>query len=183
MVPATEVMVVLPQMLDPTTKSGSRVNRAHSHAVKESIRLQLKFHHTRRIPDHFNFYRQKKYKYKKRSSKTHAIKRRFGQDRADLVRTSQSKIRATQTRIIRVGGSTAGGKIVGRLIMKIKPGMKDGATPIKVRDIKEEIKTVAPAEEVRMVQHFRFDYARLIREGLKPRTLVRMSTRLKSLGI
>jgi hypothetical protein len=136
-----------------------------------------------RIPDHFNFHRQKKYSYKKRSQATIARKRKGGRDPSDLVKSRKTKISVTGMGTIRVGGSATGGKITGTLTMRMPPGMRDGATPIKIQDLKNEILTVAPAEEVRMTEHFRRDYVRLIREGLKARTQVRMAARLGALGI
>ena len=183
MLPAMEVMMVLPEMLDPTSKGQSRVNRVHARAVKESLRIQLEFHHRRRIPEHFNFFRQKKYNYKPRSPRTIAAKRRAGRDPADIVKTGSTKNWITRTNRIRVGGSIESKRVTGTLQMKMPPGMKDGATPITVSDLKAEILKVAPAEEIRMIEHFKRDYNRLILQGLKPRTRVRMAARLGTLGI
>lgn len=180
-----EIMVELPQMLDPSAKATSRINRVHARGIKAGIEHALRMHHQKEIPDHFNFWKQKKYKYTPRSPETIAAKKLLGRDRADLVKTGATK-KKMQKSIdrLRLGGSASSGRVTGTMTLRFPPGKVDPPRQrITVRVMSSEIARTVPPERTQLRMWMMEVYKRTLDQELSKRARTQVGQRLRQLGI
>jgi hypothetical protein len=180
-VPIFEALVEIPDLL---VSPKSRVARVHRAAVKKALFEEMKFHHLKRIPEHFNRYRQKKYRYARRSDRTRQKKARLGQP--DLVRSSRTKkrmVREMEIRHPRMGGQQ-GVSVVGLLRWPIGfrfgGAAKRGVTP---EVMSEEISRFTLREERTVAQHVMNTYVDELNKNLSRRAKRQIRGQLGRLGI
>lgn len=109
MMPITEAIIEFPDLL---LAPKGRVIRVFRRAATKALKDEMLFHHKKRIPEHFNKWRQGKYRYQSRSERTRLMKTRSGQ--ADLVKSGRTKREVTsRIRITNPRGSGGGVFIKG----------------------------------------------------------------------
>ena len=184
MIPAFSCWIELPKLLDPAQPAG-RLNRIHYAAVKFALKEVLKKHHTKRVPEHFNYWKQKKYHYDKRSDVTKIIKKVKKHDEADLVKTRKSK-ESMQRRIdIRIGGSAAGGNIEAKGLLRWKPGMQHragGKSKLTLTTMASEIARWTGDEQVQAGIEFTELYMAELKKHLTPRQKRRIAKQPGAMG-
>jgi len=122
MIPIMEAVITAPILMHADS---SRVGRTIRRIVRDALKEELLFHHKKRIPEHFNKWRQRKYRYQPRSPRVRLIKQRRNQ--ADLVKSGRSKRKATnQIRITFPRGAGRGVFIRGT--MKWPTGFRGSST-------------------------------------------------------
>lgn len=179
-IPIMEAVVELPELM---VSSKGRVARVINQATREALKKEILLHHRRRIPDHFNRFRQGKYRYQPRSERTRQIKQKL--HKADLVRSGKTKSQMTRNitiRFPRTGGQ--GVSILG--ILKWPPGFRfnraasRGVTPQVMAD---EISRWTLREEHDAANHIRDDFVEFLEQNLSRRAKIRMRAQLGRLGV
>lgn len=181
MFPIMEALVEIPQfMVSPSSRIGRVIHRG----VRESLHKEMQFHHKRRIPDHFNRFRQKKYAYAPRSERTRAIKQRRNQ--ADLVKTSRTKRK--QTSEIKIEFPRAGGTggVLCRGTLKWPVGFRVNTAATKgvtAEVMAKEISRFTAREEQIAAEHIRDSLVEYLNTNLSRRAKIKIAPQLRRLGI
>jgi len=175
-----EAVVELPELM---VAPKGRIARVIAQATKEALRREMMFHHKRRIPDHFNRFRQRKYGYKDRSERTEAIKRQRNQ--ADLVKSGKTKREMTSKISIRFPRTGQGGvSILGALRwpagFRVNAAAAQGVTPQVMAD---EISRWTPREERTAADHVRDNFVEFLEKNLSRRAKLKMKGQLTAIGV
>jgi hypothetical protein len=188
--PIMEAIIELPAMLDPTQGRGSRANRIHSQAVKTAMRKTLEWHHRKRIWQHFNRFRQKKYKFDRRDQEYLRRKRFVGKEGpdTDLVRSGKTKfemVNRFRLSVSNISGAAFG--TLGKLTMRWPRGHKEpaGQRGVTKKVMADEIARFTNQEEKESAQQFVDFYLREVDKltASRPRIRKRLGGRLRALRI
>lgn len=179
--PIMEAVFVLPEMLDPKGSPRSRMNRIHTRAVKVALIKTMQLHHKKRIPQHFNAWKQKKYGYEERSHVTKRKKR--GKDPADLVKTGRTKHEMQSRMKISVTGNIATGMQV-KGVLRWPPGQKlTTQGKINRKQMSDEIARFTTQEEAMTHRQFLAFYLAELKKELSGRKRVRREIRARLAGL
>lgn len=185
--PLMTAVIELPEVLDPTHGGNTRINKLHNAACKDAMEKVLLHHKKVRIPWHFMIGKQKRYQYKTRSRAYYAMKRRRGFDPADMVKTGISKMMMTGviSPRIKIGGSGMG-TMTGTMTLLWKRGMRQGKKSnmgVTIKQMTEEMERWTAEEEQEAAEQFVMFYLDYIDKNIRPRTRIKMASRLASMGI
>lgn len=179
MVPIMEAVITMPEMLDQEFSDRSRINRLHAKVCKEALTKTLQLHHKKRIPQHFDAWKQEKYNYAPRSPVTDLKKLRRPGGGADLVKTGRTKREMTQRMQVRHGGSASTGQITSTGVLRWPPGFKTpDAGRVNRGQMIIEIQTFTEREQAEVAEDFMRFYREGIVEALRGR---RVSRRVRAL--
>ena len=172
----------IPELLEP---GNARMARVMNRIVKESIKEEMIKHHKSRIPHHFDPFKQKKYRYKKRDPQTIERKRRQRGRAADLVQTGRTK-RDIKSRIdIRISGAAGKGNVVAKGRMFMKRGMRPskGSDDVSIDQMADEIRVITRQEAGDILVGYSERIIKKLDASLTPRVRRRVKSQLQSLGI
>ena len=168
--PTLEIAIEAPEILLPGANPRSRINAAQKKAVGNSLTHVMVQHHKKRIPQHFDRWKQKKYNFQNRSEET-MEKKRAAAKSALLVRTGKTKERMKRRIDMTRPTTTANGMQV-KGILKFKEGFRrptNAVNGVTYDVMVEEIKAVTPMEAETMADEFTAEYDKQLSALLKPR--------------
>jgi hypothetical protein len=180
LIPIMEAVVELPELM---VSSKGRVARVINRAIREALKKEMLFHHKRRIPEHFNRFRQRKYGYQKRSERVERIKGRRSQ--ADLVKSGRTKREMTKTMSIRFPRTgQAGVSILGTL--RWPPGFRLNRSALKgitAEVMADEISRWTSREERVAASHVRDNFVEFLEQNLSRRAKLKIKDQLTAIGV
>lgn len=181
MMPIMEAIVTIPTLM---VSGAGRVARVINNASRMALKKELLFHHKRRIPEHFNKWRQRKYRYQPRSERVAMVKRRRNQ--ADLVKTRRTKNKMVSTMKVMFPRSGDKGVVFIRGHLPWPAGFRfsgtasRGVTPEVMAD---EISRWTLQEERTAAVHVRDNWVENLRQNLSKRAKLKVGPQLAALGI
>jgi len=172
--PEIECTVSMPKILDPRGTGRSRVNNIQRESISHGMKEALIKHHTKRVPGHFNHWRQKKYNYMTRSEETRQRKEQLT-GAADLVRSKRTKQRVTsRIDIKRPKKNKFGILVTGKSRMKSDMRERAGARGVTREVMKDEITRWTKEEEASAAGDFAEAYKKKLLSKLTTRQIVRL---------
>lgn len=177
-----EMILEIPALIEP---GNTRLTRKLNKIVKEALKEEMIHHHKKRIPHHFDPFKQKKYHYKKRDPKTIERKRRKRGLAADLVQSGKTK-RSVKSRIdIRMSGTAGKGDVAAKGKVFLKRGMRPARenNDVSIDQMADEIKTMTSQEVSEIAIGYSERIIQKLDAALTGRVRRRVRSQLKSLGI
>ena len=165
MTPIISVAIVMPAPLG----SVAGLMRLHRKAGRDALLGEMKFHHAKRFPRHYEAAAAARYHHKARDPKYLANKKRFYRGSRDHIKTNKSRRAMLANAKFIIGGNATGQfGLRGRITMRFPfPASFDNSSnKVNLRQMADELARFTHEEEQDVAAGFGQRYTAIVNNGL-----------------